>query len=105
MSRFIKRSKNISGKLPGTLVYTGKKKTEPIKISLIEFNQDIFKQKEILKIEDTKIKEDEKIISWLKIDGIHDIKIIEKIGSIYNIHPLILEDILKFMSIQTKQLL
>ncbi len=32
--------------------------------------------------------------TWLNIDGLHQVEIIEKIGQIYDLHPLLLEDIL-----------
>jgi magnesium transporter len=33
-------------------------------------------------------------ITWINIDGLHEIDVIEKIGQHFNIHPLVLEDIL-----------
>jgi magnesium transporter len=33
-------------------------------------------------------------VTWISIDGIHDEEIIEKIGCHFNIHPLLLEDIM-----------
>ena len=33
-------------------------------------------------------------VTWINIDGIHQIEIIEKIGKHFNLHPLILEDIM-----------
>ncbi|MCG6534124.1 MAG: magnesium/cobalt transporter CorA, partial [Syntrophales bacterium LBB04] len=33
-------------------------------------------------------------VTWINIDGIHDIKMVEQMGEMFGIHPLILEDIL-----------
>ena len=33
-------------------------------------------------------------MTWINIDGLHEVKIIENIGSHFDIHPLVLEDIL-----------
>jgi magnesium transporter len=33
-------------------------------------------------------------ITWVNIDGLHDIDVINKIGNQFNLHPLVLEDIL-----------
>ncbi|MCJ7693106.1 MAG: magnesium/cobalt transporter CorA, partial [Sedimentisphaerales bacterium] len=33
-------------------------------------------------------------VTWINIDGLHDIQVIEKIGKNFDFHPLILEDIL-----------
>jgi Mg2+ and Co2+ transporter CorA len=32
-------------------------------------------------------------VTWINIEGIHEIEIIEKIGQYFGVHPLILEDI------------
>jgi magnesium transporter len=33
-------------------------------------------------------------VTWINIDGLHQIEILEKIGECYGLHPLVLEDIL-----------
>jgi magnesium transporter len=39
-------------------------------------------------------EKDEKVITWINIDGLEDIKLFEDIGERFSLHPLILEDIL-----------
>lgn len=33
-------------------------------------------------------------MTWINVDGLHDLKLMKEIGKIFNIHPLLLEDIL-----------
>jgi magnesium transporter len=33
------------------------------------------------------------LVTWLDIGGIHDLKVIEKLGALFHLHPLLLEDI------------
>ena len=33
-------------------------------------------------------------VTWINIDGIHEAEIVEKIGTHFEIHPLVLEDIM-----------
>jgi magnesium transporter len=33
-------------------------------------------------------------ITWVNVDGLHDVQVVERIGAGYDIHPLVLEDIL-----------
>ena len=94
MSRFIgNRSKKI-GLSPGSLVYLGKKKTEGVKITLMDYDKENINEKEIKKIEDCFPFKNTPTVTWINLDGVHDIKIIETIGKYYDIHSLILEDIL-----------
>ena len=32
-------------------------------------------------------------ISWINIDGLHDVDVIQEIGKSFELHPLVLEDI------------
>ena len=82
-----------AGLAPGTLVYVGKKRTSKIKISVIDYNKDKVEEKVVKKVEDVFPYKDKPNITWINVDGIHDIEIIKKIGKNFNLHPLIMEDI------------
>lgn len=90
---FSKAKEEKKGIPPGTLVYSGKARTERIKISLIEYNGDEFIEKDFYDLDECmrNIKPD--MVKWINIDGIHNIEIIERIGNMFEIHPLTLEDI------------
>lgn len=79
---------------PGTLVHTGLQKVEKATISLIDFTPDDFREVKIEDVEDLRQYTGNTSVSWVNIDGLHEIDIIEKIGDIFGIHPLVLEDIL-----------
>ncbi len=86
------RKKQI-GAPPGSLHYIGQQTDEKVKITLIEYNEKEFFEKEFLNLDDclSHVKED--MVKWINVEGVHDTSIIEKIGQLYNIHPLTLEDI------------
>lgn len=78
---------------PGTLVYTGEKKTEEVRITIMDYDESQFQEKEAKKVEDCFLFKDKPTVTWINIDGIHKLDIIEKIGTHFNLHPLVLEDI------------
>jgi len=94
MPRFIKRHSKKAGTSPGTLIHIGEKKTEETKITLIDFDEAHLQEQVIETIEEAFPLKDLPTVTWINIDGLHDVNIIEKIGSHFNIHPLVLEDIL-----------
>jgi magnesium transporter len=94
MSRLIKNISKTIGLPPGTLTFVGKKKLEKTKISIIDYDSSNFSEKEAKKIEECFLFKKTPTITWLNIDGLHDLEIIDKIGKHYEIHPLVLEDIL-----------
>ncbi len=82
------------GLSPGTLIHYGEKKAEKVKITLYEYNDEILSIKETDNVEEIIKKNNNSTIKWINIDGLHDTNIIKRIGDVYNLHPLLLEDIL-----------
>lgn len=92
-SKFIKSGSTKAGMSPGTLVHVGEQKIDKSRISLMNYDQDRLVEKELNCIEDSFVYKDTPPVSWINIDGLHEINLIEKIGSHFSIHPLVLEDI------------
>ena len=63
------------------------------KISLFEYNLETITYAELNKIEDTYIHLDTPLTSWINIDRINRVEV-ERICTHFNVHPLIVEDIL-----------
>lgn len=79
---------------PGTLIYTGEKKTEYVKITVMEYDQEELNEVELSSVEELFRFNDKSKVTWINIDGIHDPKLVEAIGDHFGIHPLVLEDIM-----------
>jgi magnesium transporter len=91
--KFIKKMSKKAGLTPGTLVHIGKKKIEKARIRIIDYDESQFEEKEIKKIEECFPFKDKPTVTWINIDGLHQVDIIEKIGKCFDVHPLVLEDI------------
>ncbi len=81
------------GAPPGSLFYNGEQTTERVKITLIEFNEEEFFEQEFFDLSDCLAHVKDSMIKWINVEGVHNTALIEKIGQLYNIHPLTLEDI------------
>jgi len=93
--RQVKRhSRKKAGSPPGTLVHIGEKKAEKVRITYLDYNEQNFKEKQVSNIEECFPFKDTQTITWINIDGIHDVDVIEKIGKHFDLHTLILEDVL-----------
>jgi len=93
MVDFFKTISTQKGLSPGTVVYVGKEKTAEVRITVIDYDKDEFQKKEGVKAEDCFPFKDKDSITWINIDGVHNTGVIEKIGEIFDLHPLIMEDI------------
>ena len=91
--KFIKRQSKTAGLAPGTLVHVGERKTEEVRITVMDYDEHDFQEKQVSNIEDCFPFKDTSTVTWINVDGLHDISIIEKAGKHFDIHPLILEDI------------
>jgi len=93
MAKFTKKRSKKAGLPPGTLMHIGDKKTEKTRITLIDYDEAQVQEKEIKNVEECFPFKDTPTVTWINIDGIHDVEVIEKIGKHFNLHPLLREDI------------
>lgn len=93
MGRLIKKSSNKYGLPPGSVVHIGEKLSEEIKITVMDYDKLTVNEKEIELIEDCFDYKNKPSITWINVDGLHDVELIQKLGNCYDIHPLVLEDI------------
>lgn len=85
------KKKSKVGLPPGSLVFTGRQKLEDPFVTISQYNAQEYRttplQKDLPEV-------DPQFITWIDVRGIHDSELIEIIGRTYNIHPLVLEDIM-----------
>ena len=94
MVRFLKKTSEKAGLSPGVLVHVGEKKTEYVRIRMIDYNEKTFEEKTLQTIEESFTKKESSTVRWINVDGLHDPDVIRKIGNHFGFHPLILEDII-----------
>jgi magnesium transporter len=93
MPRFTKKSSKKTGLSPGSLVHIGDKKIETIKITLMNYDPANVLEKQLPTIEASFPYRDTAPITWVNVDGLHEVNVVEKMGAHFGIHPLVLEDI------------
>ena len=94
MPRLIKERSKKAGMPPGSLVHIGEKKNEGIRITVCEYDDQHFQEKELETLEECFRFREEPTVTWVHVDGVHRVETLEKVGSCFQLHPLVLEDIL-----------
>jgi magnesium transporter len=94
MRRLIRKRSEKAGLSPGTLVFVGEKKIEKVKITILDYDETQITEKEAATIEECFPFKDKPTVTWINIDGLHEVDIIEKLGNHFGLHPLLLEDIM-----------
>lgn len=93
MGRFIKKRTKTIGLPPGSLVHIGEKKIDKVRITVLDYSEKEFQEMELGNVEECFPFREKKTVSWINIDGLHQVDVIEKIGNCFGLHPLVLADI------------
>ena len=80
---------------PGTLVYIGEERTDPVRITVIDYDETYFYEDEVETIQECLHFKSAETVTWIQIAGIHNPMIIEEIGEHFGVNALVLEDLMK----------
>lgn len=83
-----------AGLPPGTLIGYGFDPAVKTKVRVIDFNSDRFYESEINSIDDLSSFKQTETVTWIDIVGASQIEVLDKIGQLFGIHNLVLEDML-----------
>lgn len=79
---------------PGTLIPLGERRVEHTTLSVIEYTPTTFSERVLPDAEACRaLAPAAGAVRWLNVCGLHDVELIQKLGDIFRIHPLVLEDI------------
>lgn len=93
LQRLASRTRKPPGTSPGTLVYTGAIEEAETVVSVIEYDADHLTESTIADIRECFESAEADPITWVNIDGLHDVEMIEQVGEHFGVHRLVLEDV------------
>ena len=79
---------------PFALVFRGKKRTDKIGLSIMDFDMDEVREPEIKSIDQILKLKDTKNISWLNIDGLHNVELMEDLSKKFKLESNVLSDVM-----------
>ena len=88
-----KRSKK-AGLPPGSLVHIGEKISGSARITILDYDEANFQEKQTDAVNECILFKDKPTVSWINIEGVHSAEVLEKLGECYGFHPLVLEDVM-----------
>ncbi|HJV78511.1 MAG TPA: magnesium/cobalt transporter CorA [Paludibacter sp.] len=94
MSRFIKKKKEHIGLSPYALVFRGQKKTDKIVLRAMDFDLEDVKEVEVKSGDELAALKKKKRLSWLNIDGLDDVSLMENLAKEFKIENNILSDVM-----------
>lgn len=88
-----KRSKK-AGLPPGSLVYVGDGTAGAARVTVLDYAETRCLEKAVDSLEECVPLKESESITWINIDGIQHVDVVERVGKIFDLHPLVMEDIL-----------
>ena len=89
-----KRYSEKIGQPPGTLIYLGEEPTEPVRITITDYDETHLHEEEVHTVEECLPFIDTERVTWIQIEGIHDITTVEQLGEHLGVDHLLLEDLM-----------
>jgi magnesium transporter len=83
-----------AGLEPGSLVHVGEPKAAKPKITAMVYDSSQLLEEELETIGDAFPLCKAPSVTWINVDGIHQVDVVEELGERLGLHPLVLEDIL-----------
>ncbi|HEY6837529.1 MAG TPA: CorA family divalent cation transporter, partial [Geobacteraceae bacterium] len=93
MARIVKERSVKSGLPPGTLVHIGEKSDREIRITVMDYDRDGCDEKVISSLNECFYFTETNRTSWIDVEGLHEVEMIQQVGDCQGLHPLVLEDI------------
>jgi magnesium transporter len=82
-----------AGLPPGTLVADGVKDAAPVKITVIDYDGESYEESVVEAGTDCRLFREKPPVTWVNVNGVHCVEVLEELGECFGIHSLVLEDI------------
>ncbi len=93
MLDFLQLRSDKAGLPPGSAVYVGKERAHDVEIRLLDYDRQHVQDVPAPDLDTLQSLVDSPSTTWLNIDGLHQVEIVEKVGTMFGLHPLTIEDI------------
>ncbi|KAB1068631.1 magnesium/cobalt transporter CorA [Tamlana haliotis] len=86
-------SKKKLGQAPGSPIYTGERSKEKLFIEAFDYNQQRCNITELISVEESYNFKNSDSVTWVNLNGLNHVSAIQNLGNHFNLHPLVIEDI------------
>lgn len=89
----VKGARKAPGEKPGTVVHTGERRMEEMRMTVHDFDHEHYNTIPIQRIERSETFLTDPSKTWIEVRGLHDIESLKSVWEYFELHPLIQEDI------------
>lgn len=78
----------------GSLIHMGRVRHDVIELRVLDYNEFEVREFDVLDPCELQVCRERQHTSWINVDGVHDAELMQKIGEQFQLHPLLLEDLM-----------
>ena len=94
VGRLVRRGSKPPGSPPGTVVHTGPRRVESVRVQAIRYSPDGIETEEWEGLPPAiEVPSDGSGVLWLNVDGLHDVELLRALAEQIGAHPLAIEDV------------
>ncbi|MCP9819652.1 magnesium/cobalt transporter CorA [Synechococcus sp. Cruz-9H2] len=83
-----------AGLSPGTMVFVGERKCARSRVDIIDYNVEQVSEAQDVEVDQCfQLALADNSVTWINVNGIHDVALIESLGQHFGLHPMTLEDL------------
>jgi magnesium transporter len=94
MIESLRNASDKTGLPPGSLVHVGEVLVAETRMSVIDYSKDNIEEQQIQSVDEILKYKDSDTVTLVIIEGLTNVDVVERIGAMFDIHQLVLEDIL-----------
>jgi len=94
MNESLSSASDKTGLPPGSLVHVGSVLVDETTMSVIDYSKESLVEHEVHAVDELLKYKNSETVTWVIVEGLANVDIVERIGELFQIHQLVLEDIL-----------
>jgi magnesium transporter len=94
MARYTKKQKEEIGTSPDELIFRGEKKMDQVLLRIINFDATNLNEDSIQTVHEISKYQDETTVTWLNIDGLHNLAIMDQITEAFDFDSMVMAEVL-----------
>ncbi len=94
MPRFITKNKEEIGLSPDALVFRGEQKVDYVGLRIIDFDSNNMEDNVISTVKEALKYRDKDTVTWLNVDGLHNVELMREISQVFELEPIVLADVM-----------
>lgn len=92
--RFARSHSRKAGLAPGTVVHTAEERPpRSVRMTLESYDGEHHEARMIESVDECLPLPEVPTVTWLNVDGVHDLEVLEEVGDAFGLHPLVQEDL------------